>query len=412
MQVLTAKTDKQWLAIQLELNKSSENVDIDSIRKNNEKTKNEIYRVLSECFRCNNLIVLTGLGTSLYVNVKEGAGKREPIDGKHIAPMMWDLWEKAKEKAGSRFEEIKTIAHYNTTDKENIEVLLSKCKVAYDFLQNGKKKNLIGKFVADTEEIIREEVSFLRPNDEIPHHRELLRRIARRSNRKSRAKLFTTNYDLCFEYAARQGRYMVIDGFSHTDPSVFDATYYSYDIVRREPGTESLIPVENVFHLYKLHGSIDWTRSNESGEIEKRQSNKPLLVYPRHTKYELAFEQPYFEMMAALQATLREPQTGLLVLGFGFNDNHISEPIWSAIRSNQHMNVVICDPGLKDMGNATETNSYLGDISKLIINGDERLAMISAKFEEMIEMIPDITAETELERHMMRLRNMQGRGDE
>ena len=411
MQILTARNNKQWQGIQPEPAKEDKSESAEGIHKKNQVIKDEVYRVLSDCFRCNNLIILTGLGTSLYVNVKEGTSTREAIEGKRIAPTMWTLWEKAATKAGKRFDDVKKIAGYLDIGNENIELLLSKCKIASDFLSNSRNKELIRKFVSDTEEIIREEIDFLQPDNEVPYHGEFLRRIARRSNRKSRAKIFTTNYDLCFEYAARQGRYIVIDGFSHTDPAVFDASHFSYDIVRREPGTESLIPVENVFHLYKLHGSIDWTRS-KSGEVEKGKKNKPLLIYPRHTKYELAFEQPYFEMMAALQAALREPQTGVLIVGFGFNDNHISEPIWSAIRSNQNMNVVICDPALKSDKNTVETNEYLKKIATLITNGDERLGLISAKFEELIAMIPDITAETELERHMLRLRNMQGRGDE
>jgi homogentisate 1,2-dioxygenase len=58
-----------------------------------------------------------------------------------------------------------------------------------------------------------------------------------------------------------------------------------------------------------------------------RVPKSTVLVYPRNTKYELAFEQPYIEMMSAFQAAIRQPETALLVVGFGFNDNHLAEPI-------------------------------------------------------------------------------------
>src|SRR5690606_2578481 len=111
------------------------------------------------------------------------------------------------------------------------------------------------------------------------------------------------------------------------------------------PDSHDFIP--NVFHLYKLHGSVDWTKNTKSGEIEKNPvSESPLLIYPRNTKYELSFEQPYLEMMSAFHTALRQPDTGLLILGFGFNDNHLAEPILSAINSNLHLKVVVCDPSL------------------------------------------------------------------
>jgi hypothetical protein len=409
MQILSAQSGGEWFSLEPE--PISENEEEQArICKNNQRVKDEVRRVLSDCFRCNNLVVLTGLGTSLYVNVDSSAHTRQTQTGKRIAPMMWDLWKKAEEKAGDKFEHVRMLARYTGERNTNIEALLSHCKTAHDFLTNGRNKKLIEKFVTDTEKIIRDAVDFLEDDNEVPYHVELLRRIARRSNRKSRTKLFTTNYDLCFEQAARRGRYIIIDGFSHTVPAIFDSTFFSYDIVRREGGAETLIPIENVFHLYKLHGSIDWMRNEETGEIEKRKTDKPLLVYPRKTKYELAFEQPYFEMMTALQAALREPQTGLLVMGFGFNDNHIAEPVLSAIRSNQHLNVVICDPALvpaPNGRNAAITNPHLNKIRKLILGGDERLALINVGFEKIVDSIPDIAAETELERHMQRIRNMQ-----
>ena len=105
--------------------------------------------------------------------------------------------------------------------------------------------------------------------------------------------------------------------------------------------------VPNVFQLYKLHGSVDWALNIESREIERDPKTlKPVLVYPRNSKYELAFSQPYLEMMSALQTALRQSDTGLLILGFGFNDSHIAEPVLAAIRSNLSLQVVVCDPGL------------------------------------------------------------------
>lgn len=406
MQVLSSKTGRTWLDSQADAegNRASE----------------EAKRVLSDCFRCKNLVLLTGLGTSLHVNIDTEASRmleaRSSIGGKKIAPTMRDLWDAAKERSGDNFSQVLSLSKITQekSDSKNIEALLSYCKVAAEYVE-GEEQSLIRTFVKDAEECIRDLVDFLAADDKLDHHTQLLRKIVNRSNRKNRAKIFTTNYDLCFEYAARYGKYVVIDGFSHTLPQVFDSIYYNYDIINRSVSVEGNDFISNVFHLYKLHGSIDWTRNEISRDIERNHgTKKPILIYPRNTKYELAFEQPYLDMMAAFQNAIRQPETGLLIVGFGFNDNHISEPILSAIRSNLNLKVVIVDPFLAPReqpekaiwpGNAVN-NNYLNQISLLAKSGDARLSLINETFEGLVPILPDIAAETELEQHYERLRKV------
>lgn len=384
----------------------------------------EITRNLSDCFRCTNLVVLTGLGTSLHVNVQPKppgtGGPREPHPGKRIAPTMADLWRACKANCGELFDEVIRLTNFPAGKGENIEALLSHCKIAEEFLGDGVEKTRLKEFISKAEKTVRDSVRFLTVDDDVGLHANFLRRLVRRSTRKLRTKVFTTNYDLCFEYAARKGRYVIVDGFSHTTPQVFDSLYFSYDIVKRESNPESHDFISNVFHLYKLHGSVDWTKNKDSGEIEKDSSTpSPLLIYPRNTKYELSFEQPYLEMMSAFQTALRQSDTGLLVLGFGFNDNHLAEPILSAINSNLNLKVVVCDPGLgpwADSEGAQKEGSdakhpYLSKLRYLIEHGDARLALISATFEQVVPLMPDIAAETDLEQHYERIRLMREAGE-
>lgn len=380
----------------------------------------EISRSLSDCLRCSNLVVLTGLGTSLHVNVgtppPAEPWKRVPITGKRIAPTMKDLWAAVKLATDKGFDEVVSLSRFPDAQEGNIEALLSYCKVAEEFIDEKEGKRKITDFIKTTEGIVRDQVRFLETDDDLALHADFLRRLARRSSRKLRAKVFTTNYDLCFEYAARKGRYVVVDGFSHTTPQVFDSLFFSYDIVKRDSVPDSHDFIPNVFHLYKLHGSVDWTRNPTTQEIEKSSTTlSPLLVYPRNTKYELSFEQPYLEMMSAFQAALRQPDTGLLVLGFGFNDSHIAEPVLSAINSNLHLKVVICDPALGPRmtdgvmrAGAEGENPYLSKIRYLIEHGDARLSLVNSTFQEVVPYLPDIAAETDLEQHIERVRLLRG----
>ena len=368
----------------------------------------EARRVLSDVFRCENLVVLTGLGTSLCVSDQ---------DGQPAAPTMGALWDlveaqfEAQADPKLAFSDLLALVGYRPNGKD-IEALLSRCRLAESFLQGTDKEN-VSAFIQLAERVIVDATNFVRVNHNLPHHGEFLRRVARRSNRKARAKIFTTNYDLCFEESARQGRYVVIDGFSPTQPATFDAAHFSYDIVKRSRTGDNHELLPNVFHLYKLHGSINWHRDAD-GEIYKHHNlgdnARPLLIYPRNSKYELAFEQPYLEVINAFQTALREPNTGLLVAGFGFNDNHLSEPVLSALRSNLGLKVAVVGPCLHQFDDGHEgesyTNKYIAKFRQLAEAGDARIALVNCGFEELNQYIPDLVAESDLEQHYARLRGL------
>ena len=90
---------------------------------------------------------------------------------------------------------------------------------------------------------------------------------------------------------------------------------------------------------------------------------------------------------------------------FKDNDKHLAEPILAAVKGNLSLNLVIVDPAIEERS-AKDGNGYIGAMRDLIDHGDGRVALIAAKFEELVEAIPDVAAETELERHNNRVRNL------
>lgn len=362
----------------------------------------EINRVLSDVIRAQKLIVLTGLGTSLCVKDAAGAAK---------APTMGDLWtavqgEYAKADAGRpTWAEVLEIAR-QPAGNTNIEELLSRCKTAEGF-ESGDKQVKIQRFIADAERIIRTKVDFIAATETLPLHEVFLRKLGRRSTRRERLKLFTTNYDRCFEHAAQRAGFVVMDGFTMAQPAIFEPMHFSYDVVRRGQNADAPDYIENLFQLYKIHGSIDWELNESTKQIVKKEkTEKPLLIYPRNTKYELAFAQPYLEMISSFQAALRASDTALLIIGFGFNDNHLAEPILAAIETNLSLKVVVISPGIEAQ---SAVNPHLKKILGLIDQGDARLSMLAASFEDLVPVIPDIAAQTDLERHIERVRAVRER---
>ncbi|EHK80063.1 hypothetical protein SM0020_01140 [Sinorhizobium meliloti CCNWSX0020] len=325
---------------------------------------------------------------------------------------MSDLWNAVRDEYGGAgvakrptWAEVLEIAR-QPEGNTNIEELLSRCKTAEGFEQ-GENQTKIQRFIADAECIIRTKVDFLDPSETLPLHEGFLRKLGRRSTRRERLKLFTTNYDRCFEHAAQRAGFVVMDGFTMAQPAIFEPMHFSYDVVRRGPNADAPDYIENLFQLYKIHGSIDWELNETTKQIVKKEkTEKPLLIYPRNTKYELAFAQPYLEMISSFQAALRANDTALLVIGFGFNDNHLAEPILAAIETNLSLKVVVISPGIEAQ---SATNPHLKKIAGLIDQGDARLAMLAASFEDLVPIIPDIAAQTDFERHIERVRAVRER---
>jgi hypothetical protein len=332
-----------------------------------------------------NLLILCGLGSSLCVTT----------GGKRLAPMMTDLWAAAERLCGDQFDSLKATVRYvrPASGRDDIELLMSQCQLSQRFSPNP----VIEEFITATEANIVERCGFVGPEADLSTHEAFLRKVARRSTRLPRVKVFTTNYDLCFEHAAARSRFVVIDGFSHTQQQHFDGGYYTYDVVRRDREHDAPEYIPNVFHLYKLHGSLDWQRDG-SEIVKATKPAKPLIIYLGESKFQSSYDQPFLEMMSRFQMALREPNTALLVCGFGFNDQHVAEPILAAARSNVSLRIAIVDPAADNIGGAA------AELRDWVNAGDTRLGFMQGRFEELVPLLPDVIARSEQEVHEERVR--------
>ncbi len=325
-----------------------------------------------------NLLVLAGSGTSFEVG----------------GPSMAQLWKKCvgepvTEDAKRVFE---TVKYGNNAGQENIEDLLSRCDAHLVVNPSDEpiatfRTESIGKILAECR------AAGSRDEHDFTAHREFLRRLARRRARDPRVKLFTTNYDLCFEKSASDLGLVALDGFSFFEPRRFDPRYFEYDIVRRaSPGSDGPQFVAGVFQYFKLHGSVNWAIDDKGGVAVNPHvtADRACLIYPTREKYRFSFQQPHLELMAQFLASLREANTCLLVIGFGFNDDHLSEPIFSALEANPHLRVVVVSPrSEKHLGDATaDPWRKLGALARRGVD----IAFVAASFPRFAELVPDLRA--------------------
>jgi hypothetical protein len=284
---------------------------------------------------------------------------------------------------------------------------------------NGEVQRL-RKFIAEAESAILDKVDFVDQDTELPAHKGFIQKLAKRAVDKPRVKVFTTNYDLCVEESASRLGVVLVDGFSHSVEQRFNRDYFQHDIVRRQASGTKADYIEAVFHLYKLHGSVDWRRKPDGVVVRAMAINQPgfepVLIYPRSTKYQQAFEAPYLDAFAAFQSALREPDAALIIAGFGFADDHINAPIWSALESNLSLRLVLVDPSfinpVKLDGHQPEhlldleldrQKQFQKKIMRLVQEGDPRITVLNGRFEDLVDALPAIAGETDRQRLQMRL---------
>lgn len=375
------------------------NIDLEKQEDDEQKEyKALLQKCLNQVLDAENIIVLAGSGTSLTFNSTES---------KQVAPSMTDLWHACREMDEKIFDEIRSYIEYdkfagtwqdnngNEQIVQDIELFLSRCDT-FVTLQNLSDRRLkqLAKFIKDAKEKILEVTDFtekITDPQSWGHHNKLLRVLGKRQAKQKRLKIFTTNYDLAFETAASNIGMTVIDGFEYSIPYRFNPSWFHYDIVHRSQSNDkSTSYLPNVFHLYKIHGSVDWIRTEQG--IQKRRSEKqqgePVIIYPSSNKYQTSYESPYLDMVSHFLNAIQQPKTAILCLGFGFNDKHINNAITMSLRTNPELLLMVGTRSLFD-----EKGSFNKEIRLLLMNavkaGDSRISLVDSDFSKFVDQLPD-----------------------
>ena len=119
----------------------------------------------------------------------------------------------------------------------------------------------------------------------------------------------STNYDRILEYVWGYNGFCYTDGFEQQELSVFD---------------ESRFIDKDIINLMKVHGSLDWFDVDH--EVRKLNSDfgyDPVMIPPGKNKYRTTHNSPYRELMQKSDDAIKKAPS-FLVVGFGFNDEHIT----------------------------------------------------------------------------------------
>lgn len=336
-----------------------------------DEIKRDFYRNLlqQKYNEIENLIILSGAGTSVGIGkVKKGltmAGLWNALSKSAESKYLSTLVEKTGKYKGADLEELLSLAGMQNAVKNDADLLVAINKVK-DFIV---------------------EQCTLELEDSAPHV-QFLNKIGLRPQKFPRVKVFTLNYDTLFEQAAAGERFTVIDGFTFSNPRVFNGKYFDYDIIEtrhnRQDKKDSTIA--KLFYLFKMHGSLTWKKNGREIEqaIGEIKTEDRVMIFPQSNKYEHSYEQPYFEMMARFQQALRTENTLLITIGFSFYDKHISSVILESLKQNPSLNLMSITYG-EIVGKIAEYQKELHQIAEF----QSRVTMIAESFHDFTLNFPE-----------------------
>ena len=122
-------------------------------------------------------------------------------------------------------------------------------------------------------------------------------------------RVISTNYDRILEYVWAYNSLRYTDGFAQHELAAFD---------------DNLFGDKNCINLMKVHGSLDWFDvDHEVRKLYEDFGYDPVMIPPGKNKYRTTHNSPYRELMQKSDNAIRKASS-FLVVGFGFNDEHIT----------------------------------------------------------------------------------------
>lgn len=240
------------------------------------------------------------------------------------------------------------------------------------------------------------------------YHEAFIKKILQRPSNLKRTNLFTTNYDMAFDYALDNLGVYYINGFQGIHNRCFRPEIYEYDIYY--PGQSvsgKVYRAEKVLRYYKIHGSLSWVSTKPSTNnaygiqeiaLDKGfeyNSDNQLMIYPCVSKKSFTLDLPYSELFRQFAQAITQPQSVLFCLGYSFYDEHINDMIFQAL-SIPSFTLIIA--------NYSSEIDQKSTIEKLRTLKDNRIIILDQKDKErstfvgfVKNIMPDLYEEEEMQ---------------
>jgi len=331
---------------------------------------------IRELFNLKNVNFLFGSGTSNGA-IPTMSGLYDTLSFSPDEAELEKEFHRIEKKSGKNLEECLNVMYAARTHYQGIETEPN--------AGEGEARQLYEKLIQKVERHIFNSINISFDTKEssnvLEYYKTFYQKLALRAKDNSRIRVFTTNNDLFNEKALDALNIHYINGFSgglhrYFNPAIFNYTWSK----RMDTSIDKYEPVENMVYLYKIHGSVNWrktnTLSNNYFEIEEvvpseTKADGSVLIYPTPTKQDKSLDSLYVDLFREFQNKLLEPNSVLFVIGYSFSDGHVNDIIYRALATNSTINVVIFNSKPKDVERTSKPIFFIDDNRIFTIEGVE-----------------------------------------
>jgi hypothetical protein len=164
-------------------------------------------------------------------------------------------------------------------------------------------------------------------------------------------KVFTLNYDLCFETVVGKEKDIEL-GFTK------GTSEWHYSNFDDEHGKS--------YNLYKLHGSIDWYIDNNKLYKSERPEVNPELIFG--IQHKMTSVDPYFYYSAKFREACLNETKLVIAIGYSFADEYINAILSQAINARSELRLlnvspIFCDEKSKETRKTLDTDTIVKKLS-------------------------------------------------
>lgn len=353
--------------------------------KSKEDGLRRVQALLADWLRMENVVVLTAAGCSVGSGGRLMAGPKNKnleclvLDAVENCPLTDEAkdvvaWKKANHFGSGNFEQwlgyLFNASSLSSSAKSPIKSV--RWKDDTDLTADGEKqlRQFIERaiFAECALELDRRELSGSGGAGDSSGHIPFLAKLIARDATLGRTHLFTLNYDTLFEQAMEELGIQYFDGFSGKASSRFDPAVYGLDVYYPGDVAEGRVRrFDKFLQFYKLHGSIHW-RMDEVGRFRAQHQDLAFAkayreadakgkaaklvsrefdavqsfgILPTCQKFTQTLDMPYAHLFRLFHARLNQPQTFLIVAGYGFGDEHVTRIVETALMNPSLVMLVI-----------------------------------------------------------------------
>ena len=233
-----------------------------------QEQENDLKRLkllMKKYLELDNVSILAGAGTSYHLNapviraIPQAIHDALSSDASVKAEYAQRLKEVASDANQSDMPSLESFINYLQAERFTLAARHQEIG-SIDELIRAIQKTLFQLCNTETQSLHKEYVTDERlKKDRYCYHEKFVKKLLQRPVNLRRINLFTTNYDLSFEYAFDRSGIQCINGFSGFTKRCFRPEAYDYDIYYPGQTTAGTVHrADKVIKYYKLHGSLSW----------------------------------------------------------------------------------------------------------------------------------------------------------